>query len=395
MEHGKMNGSMLLVLTVLMIVNGCSQMDSQPKNPPSINPVLQSELVSWLQVQGKSPERYVVDLFSKHEVVFLGEQHRVKHDVLLIQSLIKPLYQAGVFVLATEFGRREDQSLIDSLLMAEKWDEQLAREIIFRQYVFWGYQEYVDVFRIAWMLNKELADGAPRFKVLGINDSPDWSFIRNEADRDNPAIMRKVWGGASEEDWAKVILDAVTSGEKVLVHCGVHHAFTEYRQPIVIDGNFSHFDNSLRCGNHVFATLGKKAVTVFLHAPWNGEEGYGSAMSHPADGVIDAFMLEKGPHPAGFSLANNPFGKIIVQNAVYRHGYNNFKLSDFCDGWIYTKPISEYQGVTPISNWVNEGNIELARTQSPNPKFRDASVQEFNRIIAKDAEIHRRWDHLR
>ena len=383
-----------LALIGLLVLPACSTGTPEQGDFPSIDPALQSQLAAWLEVEGETPEKYVVGLFSDHDVVFLGEQHRVKQDALLVQSLIEPLYKAGVRVLATEFGRREDQAEIDSLLGAPEWNEDLAREIAFRQFVWWGYREYVDIYRSAWVLNQGLPEGAPRFRILGINASPDWSLIRTEADRDDPAIKRKVWGGTSEEDWADVILDAVRSGEQVLVYCGIHHAFTEYRQPIVIDGEFRLFDRSLRCGNHVFAALGKRAVTLFLHAPWHGQEGYGSRMRHPAGGVIDALMLAEGPRPVGFDLAEGPFGEIRVEDAVYRHGYEDFKLLDFCDGWIYTKPISECVGVTPIPGWVNESNLEIARAQSPNPAFRDASADDFNEGIARDAEIHRRWGHL-
>jgi len=384
-----------LALVCLLVLPGCSTGTPEASAPPPIDPALRLKLAAWLEVEGETPENYVVGLFSDHDVVFLGEQHRVKQDVLLVQSLIEPLYKAGVRVLATEFGRREDQAEIDSLLGAPEWDEDLAREIVFRQFVFWGYREYVDIYRSAWVLNQELPDGARPFRILGINLSPDWSFITTEADRDDGAIMRQVWGGTSEKDWADVILTAVRSGEKVLVHCGIHHAFTEYRQPIVIDGEFRRFDSSLRCGNHVFAALGKRAVTVFLHAPWSGQGGYGSRVRHPAGGVIDALMLAESPRPVGFDLGGGPFGEIRVEDAVYRHGYKDFKLSDFCDGWIYTKPISECVGVTPISGWVNESNLDFARAQSPNPRFRQASVEEFNEGIAQDAQMHRRWRHLR
>lgn len=51
--------------------------------------------------------------------------------------------------------------------------------------------------------------------------------------------------------------------------------------------------------------------------------------------------------------------------------------------------------MTPIANWINEANIELARLQLPNPAFRDASIERFNAGIAQDADIPRRWGHLR
>ncbi|MFH1501655.1 MAG: hypothetical protein ABIG03_01280 [Candidatus Eisenbacteria bacterium] len=384
-----------LLLIGLFVLSACSGAGSELTDPPPLDPALRATLAAWLDAEGESPENYVVGLFSGHDVVLLGEQHRARHDALFVQSLIEPLYEAGVRVLATEFGRREDQARIDSLLCAPEWDEELAREIVFRQFIWWGYREYVDVYRSAWTLNRKLPDGAPRFRVLGLNDSPDWSLVTSAADRDDPEVMREVWRGGDEEHWARVILGEVDSGEKVLVHCGIHHAFSEYRQPVVWGGEFRRFDSSLRCGNHVFAAIGKRAVTVYLHAPWNGREGYGSPMLHPAGGTIDALMLAEGPRPVGFDLGEGPFGRLRAEDAVYSHGYEAFELADFCDGWIYTRPISEYVGVTPIRGWVNEGNLERARAQSPNPDFRQASIEEFNNGIARDAEIERRWGHLR
>jgi hypothetical protein len=386
----------ILVSTLgLVLLVSCTGTGQTPKDPPPIDPIVRGELSSWLEKNGESPISYVTGLFSDHDVVFLGEQHRVKHDPVFVQSVIPAAYKAGVRILAFEFGRREDQQLIDSLVTRREWDEGLARDIMFRQFIWWGYREYIDIYKAAWELNRSLPGGETPFRILGLNDSPDWSFVETKTDRNDPEVMKKVWQGGGEDHWADVILEAVASGEKVLVYSGIHHAFTEYRQPIVANGDFVRFDKSLRCGNHVYNKLGKRAVTIFLHAPWHGREGYGSVMRHPADGIIDALMLADGPRPVGFNIGGSPFGRLQIQDAVYCHGYEDFKLGDFCDGWIYTKPISEFEGVTPVPEWINEGNIEHARAQSSNPAFREASAEKFNRGIERDAEIPRRWGHLR
>lgn len=348
-----------------------------------------------METQGQPPVDYVVDLFEDHDVVFLGEQHRVKHDPLLVQSLLEPLHEAGVNVLATEFGRREDQPLIDSLLQLPRWDEELARRIVFQMYPLWGYREYVDVYRAAWEVNHGAGQDGQAFEVLGINDSPEWSHVQTEEDRSDSKVLRKVWEDSGEDLWAEVILDAVAEGKKALVYCGIHHGFTEYRQPVVVDGEFVRFDPNKRCGNYVYDALGKRAITVYLHAPWRGAEGYGAAMRHPAGGVIDTLMLYMGPRPVGFDVSAGPLAALEVRNAVYKHGYDSLRLGDFCDGWIYTKPISEYEGVTPIEAWVNEDNLERAQSQSPAPAFRDATAEEINRSIAWYAGIQRQWGHLR
>lgn len=390
MKQVIMGAGVVLVIGLLGIAAGTVYaLRADP--PPALSPVQQAELATWLQENGLEPAAYVAGRFDDHDVVFLGEMHRVKHDVLFVQSLLEPLYDHGVRVLATEFGRREDQTDIDALLNAPTWNETLAREITFRQFIWWGYREYIDIYKAAWRLNRGLPVGAPPFRILGINNSPDWSFIKTQADRDKGDIKRKVWRGDSERDWAQTILDAVTAGEKVLVHCGIHHAFTAYRQPIVVDGEFSHFDRGLRCGNHVYNALGRRVVTVYLHSPWHGDGGYNGRMRYPAGGVIDALMAAIGPRPVGFDLAGGPFGELRVTDTVYRHGYDDFKLDDFCDGWIYTKPLSQYEGVTPIVDWIHSGNLSHAQAQSPNPEFRDAGCEEFNAAIAHDATMAQRW----
>lgn len=363
-------------------------------SPTPLDPAVQAELAGWLNVHGLHPQRYVEGLFKKHDVVFLGEMHRIRHDPIFVQSLLAPLYESNVRVLALEFGRREDQPLIDWLVTRKQWDEALAREIVFRFLVGWGYQEYVDIYKAAWELNQRLPKGAKPLRVLAMNDSPDWSLVTTDADRDNAAVMSKVWRGGGEMHWAAVVLDAVAAGEKVLVYCGIHHAFTAYRQPVVYEGKSRGFGES-RAGNHVFAAIGNRVATVFLHAPWRGYGGYDSPPRHPADGVIDALMLAIGPRPVGFDLNPGPFGEILVTDAVYRHGYDGFRLGQFCDGWIYTKPLSETEGVTPIPGWINEDNLERAQRQSPNPASRRMAADWFNQGIAGDAEIPRRWWQLR
>jgi hypothetical protein len=105
---------------------------------------------------------------------------------------------------------------------------------------------------------------------------------------------------------------------------------------------------------------------------------------------------EGGPYAVGFSLADSPFGRLPIRNAVYKHGYSDgFTPERFADGWIYTKPFAEYEGVNVLPNWINGTNIEYARRQMPNPDFRTASIRKFNSAVARAADIPHRLAHLR
>jgi hypothetical protein len=209
--------------------------------------------------------------------------------------------------------------------------------------------------------------------------------------------MRKVWHGETEEDWAKVLLDVVISkGEKTLVYCGIHHAFTEYRQPIAIDGKFIRFGD-VRAGNYVFQKIGKRTITIYLHAPWINADGYDKPPVLPADGYIDALLNEIEPEHqrVGFDLKGTPFGKLPGETSLYKFGYDHFTLETIYDGYICQGPLSSYRGVTPIKDFVNERNLEEARAQSPNPSLRNATIEDFYEGAVQDADIPRRLSVLK
>lgn len=379
----------MMVLGVLAcLLAACS---GGPDREPA-DPRLLEELKTYIEANHMAPDDYVVSKFRDHDVVFLGEVHRVKHQVEFVGDLIPELYAYGIYYLGTEFGRREDQALIDSLILSPEYDEALAREITLRQYVFWGYDEYVDIYRAAWEVNRSRPENAPAFRILGLNNSPDWSQVASRADRDKGSVMTKVWHGQTEEDWARVILDSVVArGEKTLVYSGMHHAFTEYRQPVVAAGEFIRFGD-VRMGNYVYEAIGKRAISIFMHGPWNSSEGYDRGLVRPADGVIDQVMNEIDPDllPVGLDTGGSPFGDLPGVTSAYSRGYDDFTLSMFCDGYIYTRPFEEYEGVTPIPDFINEENIDFARNQSPDPDFRGRSPRDFNQAIERHADL-KRW----
>lgn len=381
--------TLLMLLCFLLFASVTSRAQGIPSRDQDSSKVL----TTYLQSSFQTPEAYIVGKFKDHDIVSIGEHHRIKHDPELIQSLIPLLHHNGIFILATEFARREDQRLIDSLLDAPAYHEELARAITFQMLASWGYQEYVDIYKAAWTLNHALPDGSRRFRILGLNDSPDWSLVKTKEDLENVEVKKKIFRNAGEHFWAQTILDSVVArGDKALVYSGIHHAFTEYKQPIYSDNRFYRFEEG-RMGNFVFRKIGKRAITIYLHAPWPSAKGYEQRYVEPADGAIDAVMenIDLRYQRAGFDTKGTPFGKLTCDSSVYKHGYSGFVLEMFCDGYVYQKPLSQYKGVTPIEHFVNETNIKTARLQIPNPEFRNATIEDFNNGIASDADIQRRF----
>jgi hypothetical protein len=354
----------------------------------------EQKLVSYLNSHWKSPEEYVMSKFAQYDLVLIGEPHWVRQHVVLVSGLIPRLHKRGVNILAIEFARRIDQPLIDSLLNAAVYDEKLARRITMQSQVQWGYQEYVDLYKAAWQINRNLPRGSPRFRILALEGSPDWSVIKKREDMDNVQVRRSVFHGETEKDWATLLIDRVLAKkQKALVYSGMHHAFTKYAQPIVSDGALVRKEDS-RFGQYLHAYAPTRIFMIALHGPWPGSAGYNAPPVLPADGVLDQALESTGRkwNRVGFDLDGTPFGELVSETAVYKHGYEPFTLEEFADGYVYVGPISKYEAVTPIPDFINEGNIEYARANSANPSDRTASIADFNKGIASSLEVRkRRW----
>ena len=373
-----------LILLAALAQTACS---ARPLPLPGLDPARRDSLAAWLEAHGRSPEDYILSLFDTRDVVLVGEYHRIRHDEQLVQELVRRLPAAGVEVFAWEFARREDQPLLDSLMSGAAWDEALAREILFRGFVHWGYQDYEDILHAAWEANRARPAGAPPLRVIGVNDSPDWTLFKTPADRDDDKLRRAVWQGGGERYWGQAVVDQVAQGRKVLVHSGIHHAFSAYGQPIVVDGKFIRHEED-RMGQHVRAALGDRVATVYLHAPWPGRAGYDVDDVRPVEGVIDALLagLPADKRRVAFDTRGTPFGALPARDAVYSQGYDAFTLADFCDGYVCQALFDDYQGVQVIPGFINLANLERARQGTPNPSLRDWDVERFMRDLEEEAD---------
>ena len=376
---------LVLGCVLIMAVTGCGEQ----KKYPLLDPEQALELHAWLDSNGMLPVKYVLSKFSNHDIVILGEPHRFRDHPLLVQQLIPHLPEHGVYVLATEFARSVDQQLIDSLLNAPKWDEKLAREIQIRQYSLWPWREYLDIFRVAWQYNRTIASNQPPFRIIGVNCDPDWSVIQTRNDLDEPAKRRAAWKGCTEADWAAIVLNEINAGEKVLAFCGMHHAFSGYRQPRVNENGEFRGWGDIRFGNHLRDSLGEQVFTIALHQLWSEKTSqYSRSTLRPVDGVIDEVMESRtdGFSQVGFDVAGTPFGKLTDSHTIYAVGYDHFTLSTYCDGYIYFSPFSESQLVTFIEGFYDESIIDVARVSVPQPQYRHESPEYFEERMKRQLE---------
>ncbi|GAB4375284.1 MAG: hypothetical protein Kow0042_20590 [Calditrichia bacterium] len=342
----------------------------------------------------------MISKFADHDIVFLGEYHRIKHDVELVQQLIPALYRAGVFNLGIEFALYADQPEIDSMLTAPSYDSTLAAKFLWNQWPWWGFQEYADLFKTAWELNHTLPNSARKFRIVGLNTRADWSLVWSEADRQNPEIMKRVWKNRDGDEYmASVILNQfVAKQQKALIYSGINHAYTKYQQPVYnLEKKKLVSLLNRRMGNFVFAKIGERCCTIFLHSPWPSVKGYSKPFVYPVDGIIDALFAELGSdyYPVGFDSHGTPFGRLPSTTSYWKHGYPDFTLEQYCEGYIFCKPLSRYQGVSVIKNWFTaENRLEaIAQIANPDPRVKDTTltVSRLYQGLKQDTDFRRRF----
>ncbi|HOR03632.1 MAG TPA: hypothetical protein PLM19_06530 [Candidatus Syntrophosphaera sp.] len=351
---------------------------------------MHSELKDYLLNEGKAPLDYVLDKFENHEIVLLGEMHYIRQQVEMYHRLIPLLPEHGINLFATEFGRREDQALIDELLGKEQFDFPLAKLITLRQEAFWGYQEYLDVYRLIWEQNRKNPPDR-QIRCIGLNDPYNWKLynkICREQKREPNAEERKlIWKDCDEKNWLRALNKYHVPGvTKVLGIMGSHHAFTRYREPDFTEEGgrkvFAGF-NKVRFGNHVHEEYGDAVCNICFYDPWDSLESDAPPKA-PGGGIIEDII---SPHfsELAFDLKESPVGE-LADDSFYSLGYKDFRLRDISDGMIYTCKLTEFKNLTPIPDFIDADNLQEFRNYAPFNYDTDKSCEEINRIIAESAE---------
>jgi hypothetical protein len=343
--------ALIALIAVFIAESGGGELPLPPLAP--IDEDQRAALLAHLDELGLPPGDYILGKFEDHDVVLLGELHRIRHDPLFVQGLIPRLYNRGIRVLGFEFVNTEDQSDVDRLLAGETYDEKLAIDILRRPGGIWPFQEYVDVLEAVWRLNSGLPPEAERFRLAGLAPRVDFEKLRFGTDEERSEQRRRLSLGDSV--YAAVIeREALERGEKMLVYLGRHHAFSRFEQPNLNNkyefiGSFS----QRRAGQRLRAKYPDRVVTVMLHAPfWS--PSYRTWIL-PFGGVIDRVYAEHRS-PVGFDVDGSPFAGATDSLSMYALGHGRITLSDFCDGYIVIDSMASYRAVTMVSGWF-EGSL--------------------------------------
>jgi hypothetical protein len=349
-----------------------------------------ARLAAWASSAWRSPTEQVIRSFDAHEVVFLGEFYKIREHAVLVRDLLPALHAAGVRNLGIEYALSDSQADIDALLAAPSWDEAKARRITFTWVVTWGFQEYIDVYRAAWQLNRGLAQGERPFRIVGLGVRQNWEDLKTERDlQDKETLHRILAFGVPDEHIADVIQrEFIDRGEKALVYCSLQHAFTRYRSTEYEDNmRDAGFAETRRAGTILYDRVGSRVATIALHAPWP-DSSAPTGVSWPLGGTIDAMLyaLPADKQAAGWDTAGTPIGALPITSGGYATGRKDLTLAGLCDGYVATGPLTTLHAATPIADFVPADAEDYAVKNFPGPKPARLNAAVIDDAIVQEAQ---------
>lgn len=281
-----------------------------------------------LRDKASPPEKYLADTVRAHNVVMLGEPHRISEHYKFLAGALEAAKTAGADCLAMELLSIPSQADIDRLMRLPRFDPSLARSIVLRAFPGFFYKELTLVLERAWEVNRKLG----RFDVLAL-------------------------GGAHDAGMAALVAARAGDGRKVLVYSGMHHAFSGYYQPGLLQllGK-RHPSSDSRMGQYLRNAHGLDVFTIALHAAvpkkwflFGGWFLYRKPYLFPFAGVLDQVLPVYGA-AAGFDTSVAGLAVLVDGFSYYSAGYSPLKLKDYSDGYICPGPLESYTDPTPLDS---------------------------------------------
>ncbi len=384
----------IVVILFFLFFNPFKQCSNENVPLPYVPQDTLEKLETYVVERAQSPEDYIIDTFDVRDIVFVGEFGQIKQQVGLIESIIPAMYENGIRHLGVEIALREDQKLIDDVLTANEYDREAVKQILFNRLVVWGFEEYASIFEAAWRVNRDREEGAEPFRIIGLNNSPNWHLLEDQKEMNNPEKIAQVFEpGIPDAFIAETIMEELVRKDyKALIYTSTEHALTRFElKKYTENAHDLKLSETRRTGNIVYDRIGDDAFTILLHSPWPYQKSQ-SLITYPAEGAIDR-LLKKLPEDLeriGFDVVGTPFEELSAERNDYAAAYDDLTLGDICDGYIVLGPLEEYEVVTPIPEFIDESNIDEAVRNFPGPNIDSSSVEDMNAYIRNVAESRRK-----
>ncbi len=352
-------------------------------------------LAEWLDGSAEDPVSYIVEKCREHQLVIIGEQHCIKDYVeLFIRAIPDAYHKGGVRVIAMEAINAEDNERLARLVEGESYDSATALDIArSHDWGLWGYKEYWDILEAVWKFNRSLPDNAEHLRLVGIDKKMDYqldTMWRAKALKD-PALIEKAKAQPDlykRDDWltANVEKEIMDRGERGLLLIGLHHAFTNYAQPVVNRTTWKLEREWARMANILYRKYNDKVFEIALHGPHSSPSMIDK--NYKGDGPVfdtkmEAIMEAHGNEPVGFDVVGSPFAPFRDNGSYYFHWQPTVSFADLCPGFIFIKPYKELSPTTWLDGYVSDEMFEKGKAFyefSYGRKFSDSrEINEFFR----------------
>lgn len=315
----------------------------------------------YIKNNGQPHLEYVLDKIRSHSVVAIGEDHWIDAHPQFLCELITASAKdstANIDAVAVEFGSERYQYLVDSLIKSPVYREDLVFKIL--QYtpddLGNPYKEYADVFKSVWENNQKKPENL-RTRILLV----DPAYIQDYFDGKD-----YVYTGSRDDNMFDIIRNYIIKRSHIVFYAGAAHTLARI--------------NGTRQGDYYYnwpsaGFLLKNCYPqdVFIINLWGGQMGSRGYIENSktrwnliADGVIDKAFQKNGNKPVGFDLKDdfpllrtetyfaNPTIKLSSYGEKGSPYSEEQKFSDICDGIIFIKPVSEFNGIKLINIYDNE-----------------------------------------
>ena len=336
--------------------------------------------------------KFVADKFDNHSVVFLGELHKRKQDLEFFSNLIPYLYRTkNINIIGWEFGAAEYQKDADSVVTASGFDRKKAIAIMRNSKYYWCYEEYLDIFKTIWQINKNILQADEKIRFLQL-DKP---YIPKRWDSQNQSIRLEERKKSFDNILPDIVeKEVMQKNKKILIYCGWEHSLTKFKTPKF----FFIKEKERRAGERLFNKYPNIVCQLWLVAPfpprwWMYKELTNSEdlkYVYPFEAVFNQ-LYDTLKRPFAVNSNNPAFANARDYNSFYAFDkFNGIRLRDFCDGCIMLNAFDKIEPVKLIPDWVtteeelNEMKQVLPDSDAKNIK----TIQDLTNYINPTGNIN-------
>ena len=301
--------------------------------------------VDYLKAQTQSPEEFVLQQISTHQLVINGEYHRRKVSWDMLKRLLAmPEFPNVCGTIFMELPSRE-QPTMDSFLAAYRLNGEKILDIFRNEQSngWWDKGEYEFICDV-WRLNQSLPK-EKRIRIVLADYQIPYSQIQtsDELRAEETAAKER---NTHMADVVEQYINTKSDTRNCLFLVGCAHACKARTDGIASAGGDG--KEQMQAGGQLAGRLGAKNVfTIFQHVlPRDNRGGHQSSIRGD---VFDRAFAETGNRPVGFPLQGSPFG-LESFDGIYEMKYKTDAgtYQDNFDGYLFLHPLEDEPRNEPL-----------------------------------------------